>query len=39
VIIDGKLVMENRKLLTLDEKKILHKMEEMKTRILQRVSL
>jgi 5-methylthioadenosine/S-adenosylhomocysteine deaminase len=38
VIIDGKLVMENRNLLTLDEKKILHKMEEIKTSILQRVS-
>jgi 5-methylthioadenosine/S-adenosylhomocysteine deaminase len=38
VIIDGKLVMENRKLLTLDEKTILSKMEEIKTKILHRVS-
>ena len=39
VIIDGKLVMENRKLLTIDEKAVLHKMQDIKTKILRRVSL
>jgi 5-methylthioadenosine/S-adenosylhomocysteine deaminase len=39
VIIDGKLVMENRRLLTLDEKEILATMDEIRKRILQRVSL
>jgi len=38
VIIDGKLVMRDRKLLTLDEEKILQKMQEIKGKILQRVS-
>ncbi|MDI6755585.1 MAG: amidohydrolase [Thermodesulfobacteriota bacterium] len=38
VIIDGKLVMQDRKLLTLDEEKILQKMQEIKGKILQRVS-
>ncbi len=37
VIIDGKLVMENRKLFTLDEERILEKMQEIKGKILQRV--
>ena len=37
VIIDGKLVMENREFFTLDEERILEKMQEIKGRILQRV--
>jgi hypothetical protein len=37
VIIDGKLVMENRKLLTLDEGEILEKMEELRKKILERI--
>jgi 5-methylthioadenosine/S-adenosylhomocysteine deaminase len=37
VIIDGKLVMENRKLLTLDEGQILEKMKGIKENILQRI--
>jgi hypothetical protein len=39
VIIDGKLVMHDRKLLTLDEERILEKAQEIKGKILQRVSL
>jgi 5-methylthioadenosine/S-adenosylhomocysteine deaminase len=39
VIIDGKLVMHDRKLLTLDEETILQKAQETKEKILQRVSL
>ena len=39
VIIDGKLVMHDRKLLTLDEETILQKAQEIKGKILQRVSL
>jgi 5-methylthioadenosine/S-adenosylhomocysteine deaminase len=38
VIIDGKLVMHNRQLLTLDEETILNKMQEIKGRILQRIA-
>ncbi len=37
VIIDGKMVMENRKLLTLDEGKILEKMKEIKEDVLRRI--
>jgi 5-methylthioadenosine/S-adenosylhomocysteine deaminase len=37
VIIDGKPVMENRKLLTLDEGQILEKMQGIKENILQRI--
>jgi 5-methylthioadenosine/S-adenosylhomocysteine deaminase len=37
VIIDGKVVMENRRLLTLDEGKILEKMNAIKENILQRI--
>jgi 5-methylthioadenosine/S-adenosylhomocysteine deaminase len=37
VIIDGKPVMENRKLLTLDEGQILDKMKGIKENILQRI--
>ena len=37
VIIDGKVVMENRKLLTLDEGRILEKMKGVKENILQRI--
>jgi 5-methylthioadenosine/S-adenosylhomocysteine deaminase len=37
VIIDGKLVMKNRKLLTLDEGKIFEKMKEIKEDILRRI--
>ncbi|KPK84866.1 MAG: hypothetical protein AMJ94_19675, partial [Deltaproteobacteria bacterium SM23_61] len=37
VIIDGKMVMEKRKLLTLDEGRILEKMKEIKEDILRRI--
>ena len=37
VIIDGQLVMQNRRLLTLDEETILEKTQEMKEKILQRI--
>jgi 5-methylthioadenosine/S-adenosylhomocysteine deaminase len=37
VIIDGKPVMENRKLLTLDEGQIFEKMQGIKKNILQRI--
>jgi len=37
VIIDGKLVMHNRKILTLDEERIINKIQEIKAKILQRV--
>jgi 5-methylthioadenosine/S-adenosylhomocysteine deaminase len=37
VIIEGKMVMENRKLLTLDEGQILEKMKGIKENILQRI--
>jgi 5-methylthioadenosine/S-adenosylhomocysteine deaminase len=38
VIIDGQLIMQDRKLLTLDEENIIKKMQEIKGKILQRVS-
>jgi 5-methylthioadenosine/S-adenosylhomocysteine deaminase len=38
VIIDGKLVMHNRQLLTLDEERILKRMQEIKGRILRRIA-
>ena len=38
VIIDGKLVMQNRKLLTLEEETVMNKMQEIRGKILQRVS-
>jgi 5-methylthioadenosine/S-adenosylhomocysteine deaminase len=38
VIIDGKLVMHDRQLLTLDEETVLQKMQEIKGKILQRVA-
>jgi 5-methylthioadenosine/S-adenosylhomocysteine deaminase len=38
VIIDGRLVMENRRLLTLDEEEILEKMQRIKGRITQRIA-
>jgi ATP:corrinoid adenosyltransferase len=38
VIIDGKVIMENRKLLTLDEWKILARMGELRQEIVERIS-
>jgi 5-methylthioadenosine/S-adenosylhomocysteine deaminase len=38
VIIDGKLVMRNRQLLTLNENEILHRVKEIKGNILKRIS-
>jgi 5-methylthioadenosine/S-adenosylhomocysteine deaminase len=38
VIIDGRIIMRDRKLLTLDEENIIKKMQEIKGKILQRVS-
>jgi 5-methylthioadenosine/S-adenosylhomocysteine deaminase len=37
VIIDGKLVMQNRKLLTIDEENVLNRMQEIKEKIIKRV--
>jgi 5-methylthioadenosine/S-adenosylhomocysteine deaminase len=38
VIIDGKLIMHNRQLLTLNEERILSRMKEIKGNILKRIS-